>query len=374
MNFNDISSAKGDFMDNIVKYKLSQYSNIKNLNSDGTAVLSYDLENDRVCVKKFVDGGLGEIYIKLKNIKCEYLPKIYDIIEYDSSCLIVEEYIKGRSIEEIITVKGQIDKVMACKYIVDIAEVLEAVHNEGIIHRDISPDNVIVDENNRARLLDFGIARVGNKKKNFDTTILGTAGFASPEQFGFAQTDIRSDIYSMGVLLNYMLTGHIVQMGVYDIEPLKSIIIKSTNIQPNLRYNSIYELKKEVGNLYSDNRLKNYDKKVENKDIDLGFKPIPGFRTGKIYKKIIAVFLYFFFIVWIFAMSKEYGFSLDALIYDCFYVLVYLVPIWWFGNNGKQWDLIPKFKNKSIKVKCIAAIIIYFMVLLAFCVFVPVPQ
>ncbi|MDO4302104.1 MAG: serine/threonine-protein kinase [Clostridia bacterium] len=361
-------------MDNIVKYKLSQYSNIKNLNSDGTAVLSYDLGNDRVCVKKFVDGGLGEIYIKLKSIRCEYLPKIYDIIEYDSSCLIVEEYIKGRSIEEIVAEKGQIDEVTACKYFVDIAEVLEAVHKEGIIHRDISPDNVIVDENNRARLLDFGIARVGNKKKNFDTAILGTAGFASPEQFGFAQTDIRSDIYSMGVLLNYMLTGHIVQMGVYYTEPLKSIIIKSTDIQPNLRYNSIYELKKAVGNLYSDNRLKNSYKRLDNKNIDLGFKPIPGFRTGNIYKKIAAVFFYFFFIVWIFAMLKEYGFSLDGLIYDCSYVLVYLIPIWWFGNNGKQWDIIPGLKNRSLKAKRIAAIIIYFMVLSAFCLLVPMPQ
>lgn len=374
MNFNNISSEKGEIMDNVVKYKLSQYSNIKNLNSDGTVILSYDLGNDRVCVKKFVDNSLDEIYIKLKNIECEYLPEIYDIIEYDGNCLIVEEYIKGRSIEEIIAEKGQIDKKTACKYFVDIAEVLEVVHNDGIIHRDISPDNVIVDENNRARLLDFGIARVGNKKKNFDTTILGTAGFASPEQFGFAQTDIRSDIYSMGVLLNYMLTGHIVQMGVYDIEPLKSIIIKSTDIQPNLRYNSIYELKKEVGNLYSDNRLNNSYKRTENKNIDLGFKPIPGFRTGKIYKKITAVFFYFFFIVWIFAMFKEYGFSLDALIYDCFYILVYLMPIWWFGNNGKQWDIIPGLKNRSLKVKCIAAIIVYFMVLSAFCLLVPVPQ
>lgn len=361
-------------MDNIVKYKLSQFINIKNLNSDGTVILSYNLGNDRVCVKKFVNNSLREIYIKLKNIDCEYLPKIYDIIEYDGNCLIVEEYIKGRSIEEIIAEKGQIDKITACKYSVDIAEVLEEVHNNGIIHRDISPDNVIIDENNRARLLDFGISRVGNKKKNFDTTILGTAGFASPEQFGFAQTDVRSDIYSIGVLLNYMLTGHIVQMGVYNIEPLKSIIIKSTNIQPNLRYNSIDEFKKEVEILYSNKRLKNNNKKFDFKNIDLGLNPIPGFRTGKTYKKVIAVFFYVFFFIWVFSISMEYGFSLNALIFDCYYVLVYLIPIWWFGNNGKQWDIIPGFNNRSLKAKRIAAIIIYLIPFIAFFMLVPVPQ
>ncbi len=361
-------------MDNIVKFKLSQYSNIKNLNSDGSVVLSYDLGTDRVCVKKFVHSGLAEIYEKLKNIKSEYLPEIYDIIEYDGNCLIVEEYIKGRSIEEIVTEKRQIDKETACKYFVDIAEVLEVVHNIGIIHRDISPDNVIVDENNRARLLDFGIARVGNKKKNFDTTILGTAGFASPEQFGFAQTDVRSDIYSMGVLLNYMLTGHIVQMGVYGIEPLKSIIIKATDIQPDLRYNNIFDLKNEVGRLYSDKRIKDYHKGIGHNKIDLGLKPIPGFRTGKIYKKAIAVFFYFFFIIWIFAMFNEYGFSLDALKYDFFYILIYLMPIWWFGNNGKQWDIIPGLKNRSLTAKRIAAVIVYFVIITVFFVSIPAPQ
>lgn len=365
-------------MDNIVKFKLSQYSNIKNLNSDGSVVLSYDLGTDRVCVKKLVHSGLAEIYVKLKNIKCEYLPEIYDIIEYEDNCLIVEEYIKGRSIEEIVTEKRQIDKETACKYFVDIAEVLEVVHNNGIIHRDISPDNVIVDENNRAILLDFGIARVGNKKKNFDTTILGTAGFASPEQFGFAQTDARSDIYSMGVLLNYMLTGHIVQMGVYDIEPLKSIIIKATDIQPNLRYVNILEMKEEIFKctkiVRSSSKFEdmNYINNLSENKYDENtatFSSIPGFRTRNPKRMVIAACIYVMYVFFFIGLISDHNGAEYVFSYMLAYLILFIIPIWWFGGNGSQWNIIPGMAKLKYDKKRILAAIIYFMVPVVFCCF-----
>ena len=102
MNFNNISSKKGDFMDNFVKYKLSQYKAIRQLNDENTVVLCYDISNDKTCVKKIVNKTAFEIYKQIVNIKSDFLPKIYEAFEYENDYIIVEEYIKGNSLEEII--------------------------------------------------------------------------------------------------------------------------------------------------------------------------------------------------------------------------------------------------------------------------------
>lgn len=372
-------------MDNITKYKLSQYKNIKELNSDGSVILCYDLSNDRTCIKKFIDAKLCGLYHKLRDIKIEYLPEIYDILEYDNNCLVIEEYIAGRSLEEAVE-NGNFSEIKACKYFTDISGVLKIVHKAGIIHRDISPDNIIIDKNDTARLMDFGIARISNSQKNFDTTILGTAGFASPEQFGFSQTDERSDVYSMGVLLNYMLSGHIVQMGVYGREPLHSYILKATNISPDLRYSNIGEFERDILNcIPKSDKIKmnfksssNLKHNIEKNDLKIEklnslysdsetpksiLKRIPGFRTGKLHNKIIAIILYIYFIPYCAVCIDDYGFTRYGLGSILMYFVVFLFPMWWFGDYGKNWRLMPISKNESKKNQKAYAIILYVIIL-----------
>lgn len=371
-------------MDSIVKYKLSNYKEIRLLSENKRVVLCYDIVNDRTCVKKYTDMSSADIYRKLMYLKSEFLPKIYEVFNYDNNYIIIEEYIKGKSVENIVKEKGIISEPAAVKYISDISNALKLIHSINIIHRDISPDNVIIDNKDSAVLLDFDIARQGNKNKSTDTTILGTAGFASPEQFGFAQTDVRSDIYSLGVLLNYMLTGRIVQMGVYSNEPLKSVIVKATRIDPDLRYMNISEFERNIKSIFNEQRKTGYAYRKETIDkepyynkfskADLGLFPLPGFRTNNIIKKIIAVFFYVFWIVWIIAMFGTYGLTADALIWDFFYLIIYIYPIWWFGNNGKQWNIIPGIKNRSYGFRLLMAILTYFAILMIFCVNMPLPE
>ena len=119
---------------------------------------------------------------------------------------------------------------------------LSFLHRINIVHRDIKPENIIITDNATVKLIDFNASRVYKNECTADTVVLGTIGYASPEQFGITQSDARTDIFALGVLLNVMLTG------VHPSEQLAKgragkIVLKCTQIDPNKRYQSVEELK-----------------------------------------------------------------------------------------------------------------------------------
>lgn len=88
-----------------------------------------------------------------------------------------------------------------------LCQALAPLHRENIVHRDIKPENIVLGADSQVYLIDFGIARFEKAGRSADTTLLGTHGYAAPEQFGFCQSDARADIYSLGVVLNQVVTG-----------------------------------------------------------------------------------------------------------------------------------------------------------------------
>ncbi|MCD7778405.1 MAG: serine/threonine protein kinase [Clostridiales bacterium] len=359
-------------MDNLTKYKLSLFKDIRELNDKGTVILSYSLSNDRMCVKKTVNNNTAEIYKRIKGSENGLLPKIYDIIDCEDSCIVVEEYIKGKSVENIISEVGAIDEKTACGYIADVLKALDGVHSLNIIHRDISPGNVIIDETGKARLLDFDIARTAGKPQSTDTVILGTAGFASPEQYGFAQTDRRSDIYSVGALFNYMLTGTIVQMKIYNKMPVCAVIIKAVSFEPNRRYSNCGDmLSEECFNDYiSDFKGEMGKKNIGKKNRGI-LSHIPGFRTHKLYKTTAALGLYGLIILAVICEYAETGNSGAAGLMLVHLLILFVYPMWWFGNYGKQWDILPFMKKLNPFMRNIAAAAVYLAVLLVLCTVIP---
>lgn len=322
-------------MDNIAKYKLLNYKEIENLTDDSKVTLCYDANNNRMCVKRIIDTALAEVYKNFIDIKTNFLPEIYDMFECDNNYIVIEKYINGKTNEDIINENGTLDEKKAIKYTLDIAKGLSLIHSKNIIHRDISPDNVIIDENDNAVLLDFDIARFGNKNKSTDTTILGTAGFASPEQFGFAQTDFRSDIYSLGVLLNYMLTGHILQKGIYDKDKIAVIINKATRLDPTTRYNDILEF-------YA--------------DLEKAFKNI-GKKSG------ICMILFKFSILCYVIMILDFLFSSHSLADFIFYTsssfVYFTAPAMWFGGKWTLWKQFISTEKIPYIIRIMIAIVLY---------------
>lgn len=178
-------------------------------------------------------------YEKLHKIQNENLPLIYDVINLDDGQIVLEEYVEGLTVAQVME-SGKYTFHGARKVIEAVCNALSVLHSQGIIHRDIKPENIIIQKNGRIVLIDFNASR----KKSYnskDTVVMGTVGYASPEQLGISQTDERTDIYALGILFNVMLTGaHPSEM--LATGKAGKIVKKCTQINQNERYQTVKNL------------------------------------------------------------------------------------------------------------------------------------
>ncbi len=183
--------------------------------------------------------GTGEVYRRMLGIDCPYLPKIHDVKEENGTVLVLEEYIQGDTLAFLLE-GSPLTPNHAKQIIIHICRALNVLHGIGAVHRDIKPDNIIL-RGSDAVLIDFDASRLRKTESITDTKILGTTGYAAPEQYGFLQTDSRTDIYSLGILLNEMLTGQHPSRALAEGE-FRPIIEKCTRINADQRYASVAEL------------------------------------------------------------------------------------------------------------------------------------
>ena len=173
---------------------------------------------------------------QLKEHPSSFWPKIlllHEDKEEDFS-LVVEEYIPGQTLETLIEAK-KITPAEGAKIFKQFCHGLKELHRLGIIHRDIKPANIIIKETGTPVLIDFDSSRLITDKKDkaADTVLLGTKGYAPPEQFGYAATDIRSDIYALGITFENLLPPS---------KKFKKILQKCHAFDPNMRYQNVDEI------------------------------------------------------------------------------------------------------------------------------------
>lgn len=149
--------------------------------------------------------GSGEVYRRLLPVLCPHLPQIMEAAEQDGQTAVLEEYVQGDTLAELLT-GAKLTEKEARQVTMQLCQALHVLHSMGAVHRDVKPENVIL-RGSDAVLIDFDAARVYKDESESDTQVLGTTGFAAPEQYGIFQSDERADIFSLGVLLNIMLTG-----------------------------------------------------------------------------------------------------------------------------------------------------------------------
>lgn len=172
------------------------------------------------------------------------LPMIYEVAGEDDALYILEEYIEGENLfkkyESTQPSPSELKRIL-----ISICDSMEILHSQGIVHRDIKPNNVMIRNDGTVCIVDLSIAKMITENSSNDTINLGTVGYAAPEQFGFSQSMPTTDIYAFGVLANQLA------LGVYpttDVPKgmLGRIIKKCTSTQISNRYQNAEQLKKAI--------------------------------------------------------------------------------------------------------------------------------
>lgn len=208
-------------------------------------------------VRKKIPNKLANrgVWSLIESCGCARLPKVQATYSLPDQFVVVYDFVPGQTLEELVTAKKRLAPQEAASLAADICEAAAALHLRGVVHRDLSPRNVIVAADG-AHLIDLGIARMRVEGASRDTTSLGTRGFASPEQYGFAQTDARSDVYAIGKLLGYMLTGlqpdgdeYERALGDADATDsrLVEVVVRACAFEPSSRYQSAAEMARALG-------------------------------------------------------------------------------------------------------------------------------
>lgn len=182
----------------------------------------------------------GLLYSQIARIKNVTLPEIYHVEESGSATYVVEEYLQGMDLQEYLDLRGVLNEQIACRLAIELCDCLQELHKWHIIHRDIKPSNLFLTDSGNLKLIDFDAARLEKPGKFADTYMIGTPGFAAPEQYGFHQTDERTDIYSLGLTLKLLL-GYENYHGF-----LSPVLAKCTEFDPNKRFHSVKSLKRAI--------------------------------------------------------------------------------------------------------------------------------
>lgn len=266
------------------KLLLWQFREIGQINKNTVVVYNDYLQ--RQMILKILPRQNLPVLKDIMKIKHPNLMEIYDVMDDGINCNCLCEFVFGNNLDKIVYNKMGVDPKIAEKWMVQLCNGVETLHQKNIIHRDITPNNVMIDYEGNIKLIDFNISRERKQSASRDTTVMGTAGYASPEQFGFTQTGFGADIYAMGVLLNFMLTGKMPNEKLCSGK-YASIVKKATQIKEEDRYSNVYQMKLALqGN--GNEKLSFADKFLLN---------LPGFRSNKTSHKVIAIIGYVLYFI-----------------------------------------------------------------------------
>lgn len=277
--------------------RLSYYREISTINNEHKITLVQNISTGRICVKKILDIYNYDVYSYIKDNPIKGIPCICELIKDDTTLIVIEDFISGSGLDEIIKAEGALKSDRVIQYTLKLCEILKRLHGSPtpIIHRDIKPSNIIITPTDDVVLLDLNAAKYASGKDS-DTMLLGTKGYAAPEQYGFGSSGPQTDIYATGVLMNTMLNGGYSPRTYHG--RLSGIIDKCTQLTPGNRYSSVDELSDALQSMNNGSftgpvsLLKRY--------------ALPGFRSGKIINMMVAAAYY----IWSISVCANLNFKM----------------------------------------------------------------
>lgn len=339
------------------KCKLSFYRDLEPISDSTKVVLVRHIENGQIFVKKRLSAYSRNLYRFLQGNDIPGVPRVYECLDDDDFIIVIEEFVPGQTMRHYMTEQGPLPEDRAIELTEKICLVLERLHGleRPIVCRDLKPENVILTPNDSVVIVDFDAAKFVQKEK-VDTVLLGTPGYAAPEQFGFAASDERTDVYAVGVFLNEMLTGCLPQESMAGGR-LGRIVERSTALNPKERYRNVADLRLDLGGtLYEANG---------GSDPSRRFLP-PGFRTRVWWKMILAILAYAFAVLMAISYfngtssdDRTPGFSVENFALGLFWVLAFCWTVAYVFDYLRLRSNMPANRMKSKAARIALHILIW---------------
>ena len=350
---------------------MSDYKIISALNEEHKVYLVQSALSGNIYVQKILDVYNIRVYEYLYRNPVAGIPRLINYYEDGNQLIVIEEYISGTSLQEKID-NSDLSVSDIRSYMIMLCNILNALHSmtPPIIHRDIKPSNIIITSYNYAMLLDFNAAKQFSGQNESDTVLIGTPGYAAPEQYGFGSSSPKTDIYSLGIVLREML-GSITPAP--DIAPilhrLNLIAERCTQMTPAARYQSVTELKNAVSQSYypaqhstsaagnsSQYSPHNHDNTNNAANADTAKRAIhdsasrflpPGFRTRTPWKMLLSSVAYLFIIWLCLSLELENTYGAKLWLERIFCLGMFIFAICCSFNYLNVQNILPLCKSKN---------------------------
>ncbi len=358
-------------MDYSKRLAISYYSTVAVINDEHKIYLVQHQQNKHFFVKKVLDVYNPGIYEYLCTHHIKGTPHIIDYCEDNGELIVIEEYISGCTLAEKIA-ETALNEIDIKRYILELCHILANLHslNPPVIHRDIKPSNIIITNDDDVVLLDFNAAKRYSPDASSDTMLLGTHGYAAPEQYGFGSSSPQTDIYSIGVLLKE-LSG--------DNHFFDDIIAKCTQINPADRYKNISELVNALdisaagtpattinttntqasaipaATIPADSIISRENSATHQPADKPAFsiKDLipPGYRTKTPWKMLVATMAYAFIILVSFSLVFENITGPSLILYRLFAFSIFIIPVFSIFNYMNICNYFPLCNSSNLIVK-----------------------
>lgn len=325
--------------------RLSYYRQVADIDSDHGIYLVQDNRTGRFYVKKLLTTYNADIYRYLWEHPIANTPKTI-LVEEDGKVLtVIEEFIPGDTLEEILEQKRSLPEDQVISITTQLCKILADFHrcNPAIVNRDIKPSNIKITPDGVVKLLDMNAAKWSSAQSDQDTVLLGTQGYAAPEQYGFGPSSVLTDIYSVGVLMNVMLCGFFPNRHIAGGR-LGAVIRKCVELSPSGRYQSVTELQTALEALSENVRER------KSKPDWMRFLP-PGFRNKSIIKWLLSAFGYAFLFLLCLGLEVETAGPLELAIYRITFTVAALCIVLFNGNylNVHQIFILTRSKRRWVR-------------------------
>lgn len=347
---------------------MDNYHIISTLNEEHKIYLVQSTRTGQIYVQKILDVYNIHVYEYLYRNPIAGIPRIINYFEQNHTLVVIEEYISGFSLQEKID-HAELSLSDVKIYMVMLCTILEALHamTPPIIHRDIKPSNIIITSYNYAVLLDFNAAKQFSDNAMSDTVLLGTPGYAAPEQYGFGSSSPLTDIYSLGIVLKEMLES-LSSINNSSADRYNQIITRCTQLSPSARYQSVHALKEAIiaipdteiscqHTAYHAFTPADISSAAGTSARPAGFLP-PGFRSRTPWKMLFSCLVYFSVFYFCLSIDLKNTYGAKLWLERFFIFLMFLFPVFCGFNYLNMQKLFPLCKSRHRALHYIGIVIL----------------